>query len=66
MKKVASRFPEWFKKDIPVMARYSRRLRREREPSMYDDEETRIPPEELYDQEDAIEALNMAEYVYTC
>mgnify|MGYP000294713818 CR=1 FL=1 len=46
------------------MARYSRRLRREREPSMYGDEETGLPPDALYGYEDAEDALEMAEYVH--
>ena len=59
----AHRFPEWFREHVPVLARYSRRLRREREPSMYGDEESGVAPEELYDREDAEEALQMAERV---
>lgn len=38
-------------------------MRREREPSMYGDEESGVAPEELYDREDAEEALQMAERV---
>ncbi len=64
LRREADRFPEWFRRDIPTMARYSRRLRREREPSMYGDEESGLPPEALYDREDAEEALYMAHYVY--
>jgi len=44
LRREAQRFPHWFGRDIAVMARYSRRLRREREPSMYGDEETGLPP----------------------
>lgn len=58
------RFPEWFREQVPTLARYSRRLRREREPSMYGDEESGAPPDELYDREDAEEALSMAEHVH--
>ncbi len=64
LKREACKFPDWFKEYIPIMARYSRRLRREREPSMYGDEETGLTPNELYDYEDAREALEMAKYVY--
>jgi len=64
LKRERDKFPNWFQIDIPKMARYSRRLRREREPSMYGDEETGTPPNELYDYEDVLDALNMAEYVY--
>ena len=64
LKREARRFPEWFQEDISSMARYSRKLKREREPSMYRDEETGMPPDQLYDKEDAREALQMAIYVY--
>lgn len=64
LRRESHRFPGWFRSDVPAMARYSRRLRREREPSMYGDEETGLPPEALYDYEDAKEALEMAKYVH--
>ena len=64
LRKNAERFPEWFQKEIPRLARISRRLRREREPSVYGDEEMGVPPDELYFREDAEEALEMAEYTY--
>ncbi len=64
LKRELQRFPTWFQRDIPTLARYSRRLRREREPSMYGDEESGLPPEELYDREDALEAIRMAEHVH--
>uniref|UniRef100_A0A7C4D4T9 HEPN domain-containing protein n=1 Tax=Thermofilum pendens TaxID=2269 RepID=A0A7C4D4T9_THEPE len=63
LRRGAARFPEWFRESIPTLARYSRRLRRELEPSMYGDEESGSPPDELYDREDAEEAIKMAEYV---
>ncbi|GBC74919.1 hypothetical protein HRbin06_00227 [archaeon HR06] len=59
----SERFPNWFKDKI--LASISRRLRREREPSMYGDEETGLPPEQLYSLEDAKEALDYAEEVYS-
>jgi HEPN domain-containing protein len=58
------RFPEWFREKIPKLASISRRLRREREASMYGDEETGLPPESLYTDEDAKEALSYANLVY--
>ena len=64
LRREAHRFPKWFRESISRMARISRRLRREREPSMYGDEESGVPPEELYDKEDAEEALDMARYVH--
>jgi len=57
------RFPNWFREHIPSLARISRRLRREREPAMYGDEELGIPPEEIYDKIDAEEALEWARLV---
>lgn len=60
----AERFPEWFREEIPRLARISRKLRREREPSLYGDEETGTPPDKLYFREDAEEALEMAEYTF--
>ncbi len=62
LKREAEKFPEWFRKEIPRLARISRKLRREREPSMYGDEESGIPPEELYDVNDASEALRWAHF----
>lgn len=64
LKEEACRFPEWFRKEVNSLARYSRKLRREREPSMYGDEESSVPPDMLYDKEDAEEALEMAKHVY--
>jgi len=60
LRREASRFPEWFRDAIPGLARISRRLRREREPAMYGDEELGLAPEELYDHDDAAEALEWA------
>ncbi|MEM3831763.1 MAG: HEPN domain-containing protein [Sulfolobales archaeon] len=65
LRREAQRFPEWFQAEIPALARISRKLRREREPSMYGDEESGIPPDELYDRSDAEEALDYASKVYS-
>ena len=64
LKRNSDRFPQWFREKIPRLASISRRLRREREPSMYGDEETGTPPEELYTREDAEEALQSSKEVY--
>lgn len=53
LRRNSASFPEWFKKEIDRMASISRILRREREPSMYGDEELALPPDELYSFEDA-------------
>jgi HEPN domain-containing protein len=42
------------------LARISRKLRREREPSMYGDEESRISPSELYGEKEAKDALKLS------
>ena len=60
LRREAERFPEWFRDEIPRLARISRRLKRE--PSMHGDEEFGIPPDELYDREDALEALRWARF----
>ncbi|HAZ31821.1 MAG TPA: DNA-binding protein [Dehalococcoidia bacterium] len=51
-------FPEWFRAEIDKMSSISRILRREREPSMYGDEELALPPDELYTFEDAKTAFD--------
>lgn len=56
-------FPEWFRENIDEIASISRRLRREREPSMYGDEETGTPPDQLYSLMDAEDALESARKV---
>ncbi len=45
------------------MASISRILRREREPSMYGDEDLALPPDELYTVEDAKTALEGCEFI---
>jgi len=57
------RFPSWFRDRIGRLALISRLLRHEREPSMYGDEESGIPPNHPYGPEDARWALEGASYV---
>ena len=57
------KFPSWFKENIDRMASVSRLLRRERETSMYGDEELALPPEEIYSIEDAKLALEGCNFV---
>jgi len=64
LRRFRERFPEWFRNHIEELAFISRQLRREREPSMYGDEELGIPPNELYTRYDAQIALNWARRVY--
>ena len=54
------RFPRWFSNQIDYIVSVSRSLRKERELAMYGDEEMGIPPEELYTEIDATEALEKA------
>lgn len=63
LKKHRELFPEWFKAEVDTLASISRKLRREREPSMYGDEETGTPPDQLYSHMDAEEALEYAKNV---
>jgi len=63
LKRERKRFPKWFSEIIDKLASISRKLRKERELAMYGDEESLIPPEELYTEEDALEALDYAKYV---
>ncbi|MBS7610254.1 HEPN domain-containing protein [Candidatus Bathyarchaeota archaeon] len=63
LKRHREAFPPWFKGEIDELASISRRLRREREPSMYGDEETGTPPDQLYSLMDAKEALEYAQRV---
>lgn len=57
------RFPEGFRASVPKLASISRALRAEREISFYGDEESGLPPEMLYDADDAAEALTKATFV---
>jgi HEPN domain-containing protein len=56
-------FPEWFKEHVERIVSISRSLRKERELAMYGDEESKIPPEELYTRFDAEKAIEDAEFV---
>ena len=64
MRRNSGSFPEWFRKEIDKMASISRILRREREPSMYGDEELALPPDELYTLEDAKTAIDSCTFVF--
>ena len=60
LRRESDNFPSWFKEKIDILASISRSLRKEREFSMYSDEETGIPPEELYTYIDGEDALGKA------
>ncbi|WP_237698286.1 HEPN domain-containing protein [Thermoproteus uzoniensis] len=55
------KFPRWFREHVDRLASISRRLRKERELAMYGDEDSGVPPEELYTAEDAEQYLRDAE-----
>ena len=57
------RFPVGFAQQIPRLASISRVLRAEREQSFYGDEASGLPPEMLYGEQDAVEALEKAAFV---
>lgn len=65
LRRERGKFPEWFQERIDELASISRSLRKEREFSMYGDEESGLPPEELYTRIDAERALNDAEKAYS-
>jgi HEPN domain-containing protein len=58
-----NRFPTGFARQVPRLASISRTLSVERERSFYGDEESGLPPEALYDENDADEALERAAFV---
>jgi HEPN domain-containing protein len=57
------RFPREFRQALSSLASISRSLRAEREIAFYGDEESGLPPEMLYVQGDADEALDKAGFV---
>ncbi len=63
VKEQSGKFPGAFTRDIDKIASISRRLRREREISFYGDDEMDVPPEQIYAELDAREALEEARFV---
>lgn len=63
LKEHRRRFPADFQQEIDRLASISRRLRREREVSFYGDEEIGAPPQALYTEADAREALQDAAWI---
>jgi len=60
LRREQGRFPAWFREHMDELISISRSLRKERELAMYGDEESGIPPEELYTRIDTEYALNSA------
>lgn len=65
LRQYSERFPPPFTAHIPQLASISRALRVERERSFYGDEVSGLPPETLYSQDDAQQALEKATFVLT-
>ena len=53
--------PQWLREIIPLLSMFSEKLAQQRGPSFYGDERAFIPPESIYNKEDAKEALRYAE-----
>lgn len=58
LKRHKEKFPKGFAQNIDRLASISRKMRKEREASLYGDEETGTPPDEIYIEEDAKIALD--------
>ena len=56
-------FPEWFRKRVDEMAKVSKELARKRAPAMYGEEARGLPPEKVFDRDDAKKAINDAKKV---
>ncbi|MBC8254126.1 MAG: HEPN domain-containing protein [Ardenticatenia bacterium] len=63
LRRHGDRFPTGFAPQVPRLASISRALGVERERSFYGDEESGLPPEMLYSEHDADEALEKATFV---
>ena len=58
------RFPEWFTKDVDLMAYRSRKLADDRERSMYGSTELGLPAHEIFGELDAREAVTAADETF--
>lgn len=58
------RFPEWFAKDVDLMAYRSRKLADDRERSMYGSAELGLPAQEIFGELDAREAVTAADETF--
>lgn len=63
LEKNKTKLPEAVRNELPKIRNISRQLRKERETSFYGDDETGLPPTELYTKYDAEEALKNAEFI---
>lgn len=58
------KFPEWMRKEVDRLAEISHDLADKRAPSMYGIEALGKTPSQLFDEEEAEEALEKAKYTY--
>jgi len=58
------RFPSWFREEIDRLAEVSRDLAEKRAPSLYGVEVAGKSPEDLFNKDDAVKALEDAEVVH--
>lgn len=58
------RFPEWFAKDVDLIAYRSRKLADDRERSMYGSEELALPAHAIFGEVDGREAVTAAEETF--
>lgn len=63
IKEREERFPDWFRRHVDRLVHISRGLRKDREMSIYGDEELAVPPERIFSQFDAEHAVESASFV---
>lgn len=63
LRQYKDRFPKAIQAEIDRIQSISRRLKKERETSFYGDEELMLPPDQIYNKEDATQSLAEAEFV---
>ncbi len=63
--KITNRFPDWFRDEIDFLRESSKLLFKKREPSLYGDEDTLLPPDEIMSKEDATDATERAKKVFS-
>lgn len=63
LRAVRDRFPEWFRREIDKLGEVSRDLADKRAPSLYGIESSGKAPSDIFDKDDAENALSDAKYV---
>lgn len=59
------KFPNEFQEHVPNMALISAALTKKREPAMYGDELSAMPPSKIFNEKDADDALKNAKFCYS-